>query len=216
MEINVGKEVAALQRMTVTELRERYAEVFGETTTAGNKTWLVRRIAWRLQTLAEGDLSERAKARAAELACDADLRVTAPREKAVAGTVGPVRTGTLPREKADDRLPPPGTVLTRKYKSSVIQVKVLKDGFEYEGQVFGSLSAVAKAITGSHCNGFHSIGFDKSLDFVLEVPGALLDKKELEIKKAPPVRFRVTGSDSSPRSARTGTSYGTNTPGIEA
>ena len=35
-----------------------------------------------------------------------------------------------------------------------MQVKVLPNGFEYEGQVYRSLSAVAKAITGSHCNGF--------------------------------------------------------------
>src|SRR5262245_6217857 len=150
MTINVAKEVAALSRMTVTELRERYAEVFGESTTAGNRAWLVRRIAWRIQALAEGDLSERARARAAELARDADLRVTAPRENAVPA-VGPKRTGTLPHT-TDDRLPPPGTVLTRKYKGTVVQVKVLADGFEYEGAVYRSLSAVAKAVTGSHCN----------------------------------------------------------------
>jgi hypothetical protein len=56
--------------------------------------------------------------------------------------------------QADDRLPPPGTVITRKYKGEVLQVKVRTDGFEYEGKVYASLSAVAKAITGSHCNGF--------------------------------------------------------------
>jgi hypothetical protein len=33
-------------------------------------------------------------------------------------------------------------------------VQVLRDGFEYDGQVYGSLSAVAKAVTGSHCNGY--------------------------------------------------------------
>ena len=54
----------------------------------------------------------------------------------------------------DDRLPPPGSILTRKYKGGVVQVKVLDDGFEHAGEVFASLSAVAKAITGSHCNGF--------------------------------------------------------------
>ena len=46
---------------------------------ARHKEWLVRRIAWRLQALAEGDLSERARQRAAELANDADLRITAPK-----------------------------------------------------------------------------------------------------------------------------------------
>lgn len=69
MNLNVGKEVAALQRMTVRELRTRYAEVFGEVTRAGNKAWLVKRIAWRLQSLAEGDLSERARQRAAAAHC---------------------------------------------------------------------------------------------------------------------------------------------------
>jgi hypothetical protein len=54
----------------------------------------------------------------------------------------------------DDRLPPPGTVITRKYKGEVLQVRVQPDGFEYEGAVYTSLSAVAKAITGSHCNGY--------------------------------------------------------------
>ncbi len=56
--------------------------------------------------------------------------------------------------EADGRLPPPGTVLTRKYKGTEVQVKVLAGGFEYAGEVYGSLSAVAKAVTGSHCNGF--------------------------------------------------------------
>jgi hypothetical protein len=72
MLLNVGKEVAVLKRMTVRELRVRYAEVFGEETRAGNKPWLVKRIAWRLQSLAEGDLSDRARQRAAELANDAE------------------------------------------------------------------------------------------------------------------------------------------------
>lgn len=78
MPVNVGREVAALERMTVARLREQYAAVFGEATATGNRTWLVRRTAWRLQALAEGDLTDRAVARAAELARDADLRVTAP------------------------------------------------------------------------------------------------------------------------------------------
>ena len=72
--LNIGKEVAALQRMTAKQLRDKFAEVFGETTNANNRAWLVKRIAWRLQALAEGDLSERARRRAAELARDADLR----------------------------------------------------------------------------------------------------------------------------------------------
>ncbi len=150
MALNVTKEVAALKRMSVKELRDRYAVVFGDATVTGNKPWLVKRIAWRLQALAEGDLSARAKARAAELARDADLRLTPPRAK-TAATEPRTITGTV---TLDRRLPPPGSVITRRYKGSAIQVKVLADGFEFEGEVYGSLSAVAKAITGSHCNGF--------------------------------------------------------------
>lgn len=154
MDLNVGKEVAALQRLTVKELRARYAEVFGEETLAQNRTWLVRRIAWRLQALAEGDLSERARRRAAELANDANLRMNPPGAKPLTATTEAMtRTRSL-RFQPDDRLPPPGTVITRRYKGEVLQVKVLPHGFEYEGEVYGSLSAVARAITGSHCNGY--------------------------------------------------------------
>jgi hypothetical protein len=48
----------------------------------------------------------------------------------------------------------PGTVLTRRYKGRPLQVKVLKDGFEFEGSVYASLSAVAKAVTGTHTSGW--------------------------------------------------------------
>ncbi len=153
MDLNVGKELAALQRLGVTELRARYAEVFAEETNANNKTWLLRRIAWRLQALAEGDLSERARQRAAELANDADLRMNPPKA-APAEPAAERTTARVLAFKPDDRLPPPGTVLTRRYKGAVLQVKVLPQGFEYEGEVYGSLSAVAKAVTGSHCNGY--------------------------------------------------------------
>src|SRR5260370_29949765 len=77
--------VAGLERLTMAELRARYAELFGECTAVKNRTWLLRRVAWRLQALAEGDLSERARQRAAELANDADLRTTVPRVKTSAG-----------------------------------------------------------------------------------------------------------------------------------
>jgi Protein of unknown function (DUF2924) len=155
MEVNVAREVAALQRMTPKQLREKYAAVFGEATATGNRTWLVRRIAWRLQALAEGDLSDRARARAAELARDADLRTTAPKHRAVPAAGAASRTVTREAGFAGDgRLPPPGGVISRKYKGSVVQVKVLAGGFEYAGEVYASLSAVAKAVTGSHCNGY--------------------------------------------------------------
>ena len=78
MALNVAKEIAALKSMTVGQLREKYQTVFGEPTQAGNKDWLFKRIAWRIQSLAEGDLSERALRRAEFLARDADLRRRSP------------------------------------------------------------------------------------------------------------------------------------------
>ena len=81
MKLNVGKELAALRRMSVDDLRRSYAEVFGETTNGRHKEWLIKRIIYRLQALAEGDLSERARRRAAELANDADLRRRPPNRR---------------------------------------------------------------------------------------------------------------------------------------
>ena len=161
--MNVEREVAALQRMTVNQLCGRYAEVYGERTNGRNKVWLVRRILWRLQARAAGGLSDRAKQRAAELADDADLRLNPPPPRPASATPGPLAVHGL-RFPADDRLPPPGTILARKYKGAVLQVRVLPRGFEYEGEVYPSLSAVAKAITGSHCNGFHFFRLGKGGD----------------------------------------------------
>jgi hypothetical protein len=154
MSLNVGAEVAALRRMTTKQLQMRYAEVFGEATRCHNRDWLLKRIAWRTQALAEGDLSERARRRATELARDADLRTTIPSAQPVTTSSGTPTAVRSVRFESDDRLPPPGTVLSRAYKRDTVQVKVLTNGFEYEGSVYSSLSAVAKAITGSHCNGY--------------------------------------------------------------
>ena len=152
MDLNIVHEVATLQRLTIGQLRQRFAELFGEATSASNRTWLVKRIVWRLQALAEGDLSQRAKRRAAELARDADLRLNAPRSQTTTATTPQPATVPTP---VDHRLPPPGTILARPYKGQLVQVQVLTDGFAYAGRVYPSLSAVAKAITGSHCNGYH-------------------------------------------------------------
>jgi hypothetical protein len=154
MTTTIGKQIAELQRLGVKQLRRRYEDLFGEPTRAANKAWLVKRVAWRVQALAEGGLSERALARAKELANEADLRLSPPRES---GTAVP-KAAPAPQPPAsaqgDDRLPPAGSVLARKYKGKEVRVTVLAAGFEYQGEAFPSLSAAAKAVTGSHCNGF--------------------------------------------------------------
>jgi hypothetical protein len=62
--------------------------------------------------------------------------------------------GRGPGRASDVRLPGPGGVLTRLYKGQRLEVTVLARGFAYAGTIYRSLSAVAKAITGSHCSGF--------------------------------------------------------------
>jgi len=151
MHVNVAKEVAALKAMSVGELRAKYAQVFGEETRAGHKTWLIRRIVWRLQALAEGDLSERARRRAAELANDADLRLYPPRSSQV---ILADKKSTPSAPRTDHRLPPAGRTLSRLYKGRMLHVRILPKGFEYDGMVYQSLSAVAKAVTGSHTSGY--------------------------------------------------------------
>jgi len=151
MHVNVAKEVATLKAMSVGELRVRYAEVFGESARTGHKVWLIKRIVWRLQALAEGDLSERARRRAAELANDADLRLYPPRSAQV---VLSNQASTPKDQQPDHRLPPVGRTLSRFYKGRLLQVRILPKGFEFDGVVYQSLSAVAKAITGTHTNGF--------------------------------------------------------------
>jgi hypothetical protein len=152
--LNIAHEVAILERMTAGQLQERYAELFGERPRSRHRRWLIRRIAWRIQAKAEGDLSERARRRAEELANDADVRVTPPKSVKL-----PVRTERTDGPIATDpRLPRPGENIVRHYKGRAIEVHVVEDGFEYGGERYRSLSAVAKAITGSHMNGFRFFG----------------------------------------------------------
>jgi hypothetical protein len=155
--MDFSKQLTALKRMTVRELLARYAEVFDEQPPrTNNRAWLIKRIAWRIQALAEGDLSERARRRAAELANDADLRLSPPKEQPPSIPAAPEL-----HLRSDRRLPPPGSIIVKEYKGETLQVKVLTQGFEYEGEVYRSLSAVAKAISGSHCNGYLFFGLTR-------------------------------------------------------
>lgn len=151
--MNIEVELNELQAMTTDKLRDRYAEVFGEEPRSRHKEYLIRKIAWRLQANAEGDLSERARRRAEELAVDAEVRTTPPRGQGPTKATS-VETAQKVQVSCDPRLPSPGTAITRQYKGRTLEVRVLREGFEYNGERYKTLSAVAKAITGSHCNGF--------------------------------------------------------------
>ena len=142
-------QIENLRKLKVTELKTRYHDLFGEASRSFNRAHVFRRIAWRLQAQAEGDLGERARQRAAELANDLDLRLRAPRSfwREIE------RNGETANR--DPRLPPAGTVLERIYQGQIVQVTVLASGFEYEGKHYASLSAIAYRVTGTRWNGFH-------------------------------------------------------------
>jgi hypothetical protein len=87
-----------------------------------------------------------------ELANGADLRMTPPREqKAV--PVPDAKSATVTTAVAATTSLLPGMALQRQYKGQTVRVMVLTDGFEYLGERYKSLSAVAKAVTGQHWNG---------------------------------------------------------------
>jgi Protein of unknown function (DUF2924) len=148
----VGIQIESLRNLKTSELRTRYRYVFGEASPSFNRAHLFRRIAWRLQAEAEGDLSARARRRASQLANDSDLRVRAPRSF----WHEIERDGKSPNR--DSRLPPTGTALERVYQGQIIRVTVLANGFEYHGKNYASLSAIAHRVTGTRWNGFHFFG----------------------------------------------------------
>jgi len=108
---------------------------------------MFKRLAWAVQALEFGGLSERAKQRLEELLPFAEVWMPLGRK---AFPKGPCTNG---------RPLTPGTVITRKYKDRNLVVTVLEGGgFEHDGKRYPSLTAVAKAVTGSHWNGHHFFG----------------------------------------------------------
>jgi hypothetical protein len=159
MEVSIIAEIEQLRELKVAALRVRYREVCGEESRSSNRQFLFRRIAWRLQARAEGDLSERARRRAAEIADDADLRLRAP-EGFFAEDVSHQASPPVDRARSgrDGRIPVPGTLLTRSFANRRIVVTVLTEGFEYQSQRYRSLSAIAREVTGTRWNGLLFFG----------------------------------------------------------
>lgn len=158
--MDIKAEIAALEKMTVSQLRQRHEELFQEPTRSSNRQWLFRRLAWRVQSLNEGDLSERARQRARELAREADIRLIPPRGLQLLPSTGHRVDGAIHLHH-DGRLPMPGAVLSRKFKGQMYHVNVLTKGFEFDGELYRSLSAIAHKITGCHWNGYHFFNLKK-------------------------------------------------------
>ena len=163
MDATVIATIERLQDLKIPALKKRYQELFGEASKSSNKQFLFRRIAWRVQANAEGDLSERARRRAADIADDRDLRMRAPKEFVARPDTG-FGSGDRTRPPRDGRMPEPGTLLTRRIGDRQIVVQVLKDGFEYESRRFRSLSAIAREVTGTRWNGLLFFGLAERRD----------------------------------------------------
>jgi Protein of unknown function (DUF2924) len=156
VEPDVYRAIQQLHRLTIPVLTIRYQELFGEAARILHKQFLVRRLAWQLQAQVQGGLGVRACQRILEISDESDLRSGSN----PARRLGPARAAISAPASAkvhygnDPRLPPAGTLLKRHHRGRDIVVKVLEQGFEYESKRYSSLSAVARASTGTRWNGF--------------------------------------------------------------
>ncbi len=146
----IAQQILDLQDMTAPQLAKRYEELFDKPPRIKNKAFLQRRVAWRIQELTYGGLSNQAKTHLDELIAQIDLPL---------GDLP--RRGLRKRRRTSPGNPLIGTTLVRHWKGQEIRVEVLDDGFEWQGVVHKSLSAVAKAVTGSHWNGRLFFGLTK-------------------------------------------------------
>ncbi|MBU0534106.1 MAG: DUF2924 domain-containing protein [Candidatus Omnitrophica bacterium] len=142
--IAISQQIVALKNAPAEALLVKYKELYGEDTAGTHKTYLWRKIAYKPQELEKGSLSAKAKDRINELIKEYD----------------PINNKALKPDKPivaslkDKRIPIPGTVITKNYKGTTYQVKVLEKGFEFNSKMFKSLSAIAEEITGAHWNGY--------------------------------------------------------------
>jgi hypothetical protein len=146
----VLRQIAELHRLPMPELTERWRVLMGGDAPPYNKAFLVKRLTCRIQELAYGGLSMDA-VNAMEHALDA------ARYDAAGGERDATRAAT-PLARRRPNLPMIGTRLVRDWNGQRYDVLVTHEGFEFEGRPYKSLTAIAKAITGTHWNGPHFFG----------------------------------------------------------
>ncbi len=132
--------LAALQTLPTPDLKRQWRELFANEPPAYNRRYLQSRLSYRVQELACGGLRPETRARLEALG-----------EQLDGGNV------VLRRVRADSR-PLAGTRLLREHAGVEHVVTVLVDGFEWEGRPYRSLSAIARAITGTRWNGWTFFG----------------------------------------------------------
>ncbi|HHT9138053.1 MAG TPA: DUF2924 domain-containing protein [Candidatus Wunengus sp. YC60] len=156
MDETINSQIAILKNATLPELQNKYKELFDtKETPCDNKVYLLKRIAYKLQEVKYGGSSETIRTRISGLMAKYDPVNNKALRPQVTSAGKEVNSLPFARDK---RLPIPGTVITKKYKSRVIQVKVLEKGFEYNNTFHKSLSALSYEITGAHWNGYDFFG----------------------------------------------------------
>ncbi|MBU6955490.1 DUF2924 domain-containing protein [Hahella sp. HN01] len=141
---SITAQVAALPSLSIQELRELWRELFDKDAPTYVKTYLVRRIAYRIQEVEFRKLNP-------ELLDNNRRRIAALAE------------ATDQSKKSAVNRPPAGTVLTREYREVEHHVTVLADGqFEFKGRLYPSLSMIAREITGTRWSGPEFFGLNKA------------------------------------------------------
>ena len=132
--------LAALQTTATPDLKQQWRELFCTEPPPHNRAYLQSRLAYRIQELAYGGLNPETLKRLLVLG-----------EQLDGGNV------VLRRIRGDDK-PVAGTTLVRQYQGLDYSVTVTTTGYEWEGRPYRSLSAIARAITGTRWNGWAFFG----------------------------------------------------------
>ena len=149
--------IAALREMPKEDLKEQWRILFGKEPPAYNRPFMVKRLIYRLQELEFGGIKSETREYMNQLLNEAGLNALAGRKT----------TKKKRRRNAAELIA--GTLLVREWRGRNYEVKVLADGFEYDGRKYRSLSGIAKDITGTSWNGLTFFG--------LSTPKTSKDKK---------------------------------------
>ena len=144
---SVLRQLATLETLTMEQLREKWRDLYGSDPPHYKRQFLIKRLAYRIQELFYGGLSEGAKTGLEQVA----------RGDPVARVDG--RASDSAQGKSDIL---PGTRFVRIWKDRRYEVLAQEKGFEYDGRIFRSLSAVAREITGTRWNGRLFFGLKNS------------------------------------------------------
>ena len=149
---DIRVEIERLRSMSLDDLADRYQAEFGRTPKIRHREYLWKKLAWQVQERRFGGLSKVAQAKLEALIAEIELPPAEDTRKVTGKLRGPHKPG----------LPSVGTIITKEdWNGQRIHVEVLEKGFAYQGEIYRSLTAVAKAVTGTHWNGKLFFGLTK-------------------------------------------------------